>query len=124
MKSLGGPQHRDPDQGGQGSDKRQAPGHGKPQQAWRKGRRGRGQEGSRNCCTLRRLTGDAANSAWHWPRAAFALGMGNIIDGQRPYLGGNSMKRFAFALAATFVLAVAGPALADPIIIKFSHVVT
>src|ERR1700731_62846 len=34
------------------------------------------------------------------------------------------MKRFAFALAATFVLALAGPALADPIIIKFSHVVT
>jgi len=34
------------------------------------------------------------------------------------------MKRFAFALAATFILALAGPALADPIIIKFSHVVT
>src|SRR6202041_1000338 len=34
------------------------------------------------------------------------------------------MKRFAFALAATFVLALAGPAVADPIIIKFSHVVT
>ena len=34
------------------------------------------------------------------------------------------MKRFAFALAATFVLALAGPALADPIIIKFSHVVS
>src|SRR6201997_1068450 len=34
------------------------------------------------------------------------------------------MKRFAFALAATLVLALAGPALADPIIIKFSHVVS
>jgi C4-dicarboxylate-binding protein DctP len=34
------------------------------------------------------------------------------------------MKRFAFALAATFVLALAGPALADPIIVKFSHVVS
>src|SRR3984957_13954212 len=38
------------------------------------------------------------------------------------------MKRFAFALAAAIVLALlsalAGPALADPIIIKFSHVVT
>src|SRR5208282_5921794 len=34
------------------------------------------------------------------------------------------MKRFAFALAATFILALAGPALADPIIIKFSHVVS
>ena len=35
------------------------------------------------------------------------------------------MKRFAFALAATFVLALgAAPALADPIIIKFSHVVS
>jgi C4-dicarboxylate-binding protein DctP len=50
--------------------------------------------------------------------------MGNIINGQRPHLGGNSMKRFAFALAATFVLALAGPALADPIIVKFSHVVS
>ena len=32
------------------------------------------------------------------------------------------MKRFAFALAATFVLALAGPALADPIIIKAAQI--
>src|ERR1700692_3309375 len=36
--------------------------------------------------------------------------------------GRNSMKRFAFALAATFVLALSGPALVDPIIVKFSLV--
>src|SRR6201997_5185729 len=34
------------------------------------------------------------------------------------------MKRFAFALAAALAFAAGGPALADPIIIKFSHVVS
>ena len=34
------------------------------------------------------------------------------------------MKRLAIALAATVAVALAGPALADPIVIKFSHVVT
>src|SRR6202161_657432 len=54
--------------------------------------------------------------------------MGNIVGGRTAVLGRNSMKRFALALAATFVttlfLALAGPALADPLVIKFSHVVS
>src|SRR6201997_65801 len=34
------------------------------------------------------------------------------------------MKRFAFALAAALALAFGQPALADPIVVKFSHVVS
>jgi C4-dicarboxylate-binding protein DctP len=40
-------------------------------------------------------------------------------------MGGQQMKRLAFAFAATIALALAGPAFADePIVIKFSHVVS
>jgi C4-dicarboxylate-binding protein DctP len=48
------------------------------------------------------------------------------INGQpRPYREGETMKRLAIALAAVFAFALGAPARADePIVIKFSHVVS
>ena len=39
-------------------------------------------------------------------------------------MSGSPLKWFAFALAATLLAALGQPALADPIVIKFSHVVS